>query len=365
MAPPTSIRSAPPATRHATAVTRSAPRSEDRPLVIAHRGASGYLPEHTLAAYALAVAQGADYIEPDLVATRDGVLVARHENDIGTTTDVAARFPDRRTTRLVDGIAVTGWFTEDLTLAELKTLRARERLPFRSGDHDGHYPVPTLEEILDLVARLDAETGRRIGLYPETKHPSYFRQIGLPLEEPLIAALEARGYRGPTDPVFIQSFETANLRWLRQRTRLRLVQLLDQEGAPWDWREAGRAGSYADMLTPAGLHDVAGRADGIGPHKHLIVPWTPAGDLDRPTSLVNDAHAAGLLVHPWTFRSDPEFLHPAYGASPEREIRQYLELGVDGVFADFPDVAVRARDGSGPREPAGAPAGQTIWPRQP
>lgn len=316
----------------------------ERPIVIAHRGASGYLPEHTLAAYELAVEQGADYIEPDLVITGDGVLVARHENEIGETTDVAARYPERQTTRLVDGERVTGWFAEDFTLAEIKTLRARERLPYRSQARNGEFEVPTFEEILDLAARLERQHGRRIGLYPETKHPSYFRGIGLPLEEPLLEALHRRGYRSADDPVFIQSFEVGNLRDLRGRTGLRLIQLLDEKGAPWDLVASEDARTYADLATPAGLREIASYAAGIGPHKRLIVPQDPAGGLGSPTTLVSDAQAAGLAVHPWTFRNEALFLHRDYAGDPLAELRQFMALGVDGVFADFPDVAVRARD---------------------
>jgi len=318
------------------------PPASERPLVIAHRGASGYLPEHTLAAYELAVRQGADYIEPDLVITRDGVLIARHENEIGGTTDVAVRFPERRAARVVDGDTVTGWFAEDFTLAEIKSLRARERLAFRDRSHDGRHEIPTLTEVLDLVARLEAETGRRIGLYPETKHPTYFRSIGLPLEEPLLEALHARGYRTAADPVFIQSFATGNLRMLRSRTGLRLIQLLDDSGAPWDLRSAGDPRTYADLATAAGLREIASWADGIGPHKRLIVPLGAEGSLGSPTALVAEAHAAGLLVHPWTFRSEAAFLHPAYRGDPQAEMRQFLALGVDGIFTDFPGVAVGA-----------------------
>ncbi len=323
------------------------PQPPVAPLIIAHRGASGYLPEHTLAAYALAVRQGADYIEPDLVCTRDGVLVARHENEIGGTTDVADWYPDRRSTRLVDGREVSGWFIEDLTLAELQQVHARERLPFRSHDHDGEFPVPTLDQVLDLAARLSQDVGRPIGVYPETKHPSYFRGIGLPLEEPLLAALASRGLDRPDAPVFIQSFETGNLQWLRQRTGARLIQLLEATGAPWDWTEAGIPAGYAEMARPEGLAQVATYADGIGPDKRLIVPLQGDGSLGPATALVADAHAAGLLVHPWTFRSEPAFLHPSYGADPARELQEFARLGVDGVFADFPDVAVAALRGAG------------------
>jgi len=314
-------------------------RDRPPPLVIAHRGASGYRPEHTLEAYALAVAQGADFIEPDLVSTRDGRLVARHENEIGGTTDVALKFPGRRDSRVIDGVVVEGWFTEDFTLAELKTLRARERLAFRSHAFDGQFEVPTLEEILALLARLEEQTGRRVGLYPETKHPSYFRGLGLPLEEPLLALLHTHGYTSARDPVFLQSFETGNLRYLRRRTGLRLIQLLDDAGAPWDLATAGDPRSFADLAGPEGLVEIATYADGIGPSKRLIVPVGGEGGLGTVTPLVAQAHAAGLVVHPWTFRPEAEFLHPAYGGSPEAELQQFLGLGVDGLFSDCPDMA--------------------------
>jgi len=316
------------------------------PIVIAHRGASGHRPEHTLAAYELAIELGADFIEPDLVITRDGVLVARHENEILETTDVSSRpeFADRRTTKRIDGMEVAGWFAEDLTLAEIKTLRARERLPFRSHAYDGRFAIPTFDEVLDLAVRKSVETGRTIGVYPETKHPSYFREIGLPLEEPLLAALEARGWTGQDAPVFLQSFETGNLRELRQRTGVRLIQLLDTEGRPWDLAVSGDPRTYRDLATPEGLAWIATYADGIGPNKRLIVPADRDGRLLPPTSLVADAHRAGLLVHPYTFRSDPQFLASEYEGWPELEYEKFYKLGVDGVFSDFPEVAVRARD---------------------
>ncbi|HEX4966168.1 MAG TPA: glycerophosphodiester phosphodiesterase [Thermoanaerobaculia bacterium] len=317
-----------------------------KPLVIAHRGASGYRPEHTLEAYELAIEMGADFIEPDLVSTRDGVLLARHENEISETTDVAGHLElaDRRTTKTIDGREVTGWFTEDLTFAEVTTLRAKERLPLRSHEHDGRFKIPTLEEILDLAMNKSQETGRTIGVYPETKHPSYFRALGLPLEELLLAALTLKGYRGPEAPVFIQSFETGNLEALRRRTDLPLIQLLDDQGQPWDLAAAGDPRTYADLATPEGLAAIAAYANGIGPNKRMIVPAGPDGRLQPPTSLVADAHRAGLAVHPWTFRSDAPFLAPDYGGEPEREYEQFFELGVDGLFSDFSDVAVRARD---------------------
>lgn len=294
-----------------------------RPLVIAHRGASGYRPEHTLAAYELAIEMGADFIEPDLVITRDGVLVARHENDISGTTDVIDRteFRSRRRTKWIDGREVPGWFTEDFTLAEIKTLRARERLDFRDRQFNGMFEVPTFQEILDLARR------RNVGIYPETKFPSYFRSIGLPLEEPMVEALHAAGFRGRDAAVFLQSFERGSLKLLKTMTDLPRIQLLD-DGAHM-------------MAAPEELAEIATYADGIGPNKRLIVPAGPDGRLRPPTSLVEDAHRAGLLVHPWTFRSDPVFLAPDYEGDAAREVEQFVELGVDGLFSDFPDVARR------------------------
>jgi glycerophosphoryl diester phosphodiesterase len=281
-------------------------------VVIAHRGASAHRPEHTLAAYELAIELGADFIEPDVVSTADGVLVARHENEISGTTDIAQRpeLADRRTVKEVDGRRKEGWFTEDLTLAELRTLRARERLPeLRGTAFDGRFGIPTLEEVIALAARAG------VGVYPETKHPSYFAGLGLALEEPLLAALE--GFGGP---VFIQSFEAGNLRALRARTRHPLVRLT--VGAPPD------------------VAEIASYAHAIGPHKDQVIPRRDDGRLGEPTSLVDDAHGAGLLVHPWTFRPEPQFL-PA-GLDGDAELDRFLALGVDGVFADDPGAAVAA-----------------------
>ena len=325
------------------------------PLVIGHRGASGYRPEHTLASYRLAIEMGADYIEPDLVSTKDHVLVTRHENNIADTTDVAAHpeFASRRTTKTIDGNPMTGWFTEDFTLAELRTLRAKERLPdLRPANtaFDGLYQVPTFQEVIDLAKRAG------VGIYPETKHPTYFDSIGLSLEEPLLATLRANGLTGPRAKVFIQSFETANLRELRARTRLPLVQLIEATGRPYDFVVSGDPRTYADLVTPAGLAEIATYADGIGPNKDLIVPRDSAGNLLEPTSLVRDAHRAGLVVHPWTFRRENNFLpldfRQGNPASPEflrapgdlpAELRLFFRLGVDGVFSDNPDTAVATR----------------------
>jgi glycerophosphoryl diester phosphodiesterase len=328
-------------------------REPTRPLVIGHRGASGYRPEHTLAAYALAARMGADYVEPDLVATRDGVLVARHENEIGGTTDVAdhPEFAGRRTTKVVDGVSLTGWFTEDFTLAELKTLRAKERIPElrpRNTLYDGRYEVPTLQEVVDLAARLSRELGRRVGLYPETKHPTYFRSIGLPLEPPLVRTLRRNGLDDRKARVFVQSFEAGNLRALDREVDVPLVQLLDAAGR----RPAGETRTYGEMATPAGLRDVARYADGVGPAKGYLLPRDAAGRSQVPTAFVRDAHAAGLQVHPYTFRNENAFLplelrssaDPAAYGDAFAEYRQFFELGVDGVFSDNPDTAVAARE---------------------
>lgn len=342
-------------------LTAPAMLTAQTPIVIAHRGASGYRPEHTLEAYRVAIEMGADYIEPDLVATRDGVLVVRHENEIGGTTDVADHpaFAARRTTKTIDGKPVTGWFTEDFTLAELRTLRARERLPQlrpASAAYDGRFPVPTLDEVIALAREQSAARGRTIGIYPETKHPSYFDSIGLPLEPPLLEALAKAGWTDAQAPVFIQSFETANLRMLRGRTGVRLVQLMEDEGAPYDLVRRGDGRTYADLATPAGLAEIATYAHAIGPSKALVIPRGADGRLGAPTSLVGDAHAAGLLVHPWTFRAENYFLPaglqsgdpagPAFAAAHgdlRAEVSAFLAAGVDGVFADFPDAAVQAR----------------------
>ncbi|MCZ6627825.1 MAG: glycerophosphodiester phosphodiesterase [SAR324 cluster bacterium] len=314
------------------------------PLVIGHRGAPGYLPEHTLASYALAIRQGADYIEPDLVSTRDGVLIARHENEISGTSDVAEKFPARRSRKVIDGRARDGWFTEDFTLAEIKTLRARERLPFRGQSHNGRYAIPTLAEIIALAKRMGGAQGRVIGLYPETKHPSYFAGIGLSLEEPLVELLHGQGYRTADAPVFIQSFEVGNLKKLRGMTRLRLVQLLGGPSRrPYDLARRGDPRTYGDMSTPRGLREIAAYAQGIGPWKGYILPRGPSGRLQAPTTLVDDAHQAGLLVHPYTFRNEARYLAKDYGGDPLAEYRRFFGLGVDGVFSDFPDTAVKAR----------------------
>jgi glycerophosphoryl diester phosphodiesterase len=304
------------------AVTMSA--AVPTPLIIGHRGAPGHRPEHTLAGYRLAAEMGADYIEPDLVSTKDGVLIARHENEIGSTTDAATRFPDRKRTKTVDGMSITGWFSEDFTLAEIKTLRARERLDFRAHGWDGQYEVPTFDEVIGLAQQLGKDLGRPIGVYPETKHPTYFRTIGLPLEDRMLTVLDRRGWNTAAAPVFIQSFET-NLREIRPKTKIRLIQLLEGK-----------------VPTDDELRTIKTYADGIGPNSRLIVPAGADGALQSPTDLVARAHALGLLVHVWTLRSEPVFLSPSYHGDPGAEFRQFRDLGVDGIFTDFPDAAARA-----------------------
>lgn len=333
-------------------------------LVIGHRGAAGLRPEHTLASYARAIADGADFIEPDLVMTRDGVMVARHENEIGSTTDVAEHpeFAARKTTKIVDGESVEGWFSEDFTLAELKTLRARERLPqLRSTQFDGEFQIATLDEMIDFVAAESATRGRVIGIIPEIKHGTYFQQLGLPMEDKLLATLAAHSYTRSA-PVEIQSFETANLEYLHRRiadgahANIRLLQLLeDGDKQPYDVVAAGGRLTYAQMMTPAGLKQIAGYADAIGPNARAIIPLKFDRVLGAPTSLVHDAHAVGLEVHPYTFRPENHFLpiNLWHGIDPRHrsedgsvtEIRAYLDAGIDAFFTDDPALGRRAVDG--------------------
>ncbi|GHE52045.1 hydrolase [Camelimonas fluminis] len=350
-----------------------------KPLVIAHRGASGYLPDHTIAAYRRAIDMGADFIEPDVVSTRDGVLVVRHEPMLSQTTNVAdlPEFAARRRTMLLDGVAVTDWFTTDFTLAELKTLRARQPMAWRDQGHNDRYGVATLQEVIDLAktesARLGRGIGREIGIAPETKHPTWHAAQGLPLEDRLVATLDAAGWKDRAAPVIIQSFETGNLRYLRRRTGVRLLQLVDGGGPdaagamtlapdnmrPYDWTVTGDSRTWADLLTPAGLADVKTWADYVAPWKLWLIPTRAAtvgdgvapdaaGEGARltlpPTGIVRDAHAVGLGVVTWTLRSEPRFLAASYGGDPAKEVQAFIDLGVDGLFSDFPDVAVTARD---------------------
>ncbi|MBD2387142.1 glycerophosphodiester phosphodiesterase [Cylindrospermum sp. FACHB-282] len=315
------------------------------PIIIAHRGASGYRPEHTLAAYELAINLGADYIEPDLVSTKDGILIARHENEISETSDIAnhAEFAHRQTTKIIDGESKTGWFTEDFTLMELKTLRATERIPeMRSQNtpYNGLWEIPTLQEIIDLAKDKSAQIGRTIGIYPETKHPTYFKSLGLALEAPLLATLAANGYQGANAPVFIQSFEVSNLQDLAKQTDLPLVQLLNDKGKPYDFVVSDDHRTYADLATVSGLKDIAKYAQAVGVNKNLVIPRDRTGKLLSPTSLVRNAHAAGLQVHLWTFRNEDYFLPLDFLGNPQGEYKLFLNLGIDGVFSDYPDTAV-------------------------
>ncbi len=345
------------------------------PLILGHRGAAGYRPEHTIASYELAIQMGANYIEPDLVVTRDGVLVARHEPNITDTTDVAdhPEFASRKTTKTIDGVTQTGWFAEDFTLAEIKTLRAKERLPFRDHSFDGQFQIATFQEVIDLAKQKSAETGRTIGIIPETKHPSYFKSIGFPLENRLVDALNAAGWTDQSAPVIIQSFEVGNLKELAGMTDVRLVQLTDASdialdgtvtyNQPYDFVLSGDSRTYGDLLTPVGLAEIATYADAIGPWKRSIVSVAGTDlnsdglpdDIDgdgvitdadlhtvAPSGLITDAHAAGLLVTPYTFRNENIFLAQDYLGDPIAEYLQFFKLGVDGLFTDFPDTAVAA-----------------------
>ena len=353
----------------------------DTPLVIGHRGASGYRPDHTLESYKLAIDMGADFIEPDLVATKDGVLVARHEPNITGTTDVATRpeFASRKTTKNVDGVNEEGWFVSDFTLAELKTLRAVQPLSDRDQSYNGKFQIPTFEEVLDLAKAEGAKAGRTVGVYPETKHPTYHAKLGLPLEDRLLAVLAKYGYTTKASPVIVQSFEVSNLKYLRTKTQVRLVQLVDANDVnadgsmdltapydkPYDFAVAGDSRTFASLLTPAGLKEIKTYADGIGPWKPYLIPSKQVdankdgkpddlngdGKIDErdrvmmpATSVVKDAHAAGLFVHAYTFRNEAKRLASDFKGDPKAEYKLFFNLGVDGVFSDFTDTAKAARD---------------------
>jgi glycerophosphoryl diester phosphodiesterase len=358
---------------------------ESSPLVIGHRGASGYLPEHTLQSYALAIKLGADYVEPDLVATQDGHLIARHEPNITLTTDVRSHpeFADRERTAVVDGAEETGFFASDFTLAEIKTLRAVQAFAERPQQFNGRFEIPTLDEVIALVKRESRKRRRTIGIYPETKHPTYHRDLGLPLEGKLVAGRRRAGGNGRRAPVFIQSFEQSNLKRLNRMTRVRLVQLVDAfdvdlNGSlvyeppldrPYDWTVSGdpelESRTFAFFATDEGLEEIRSYADGIGPWKRYIVssagvdangdgqPDDVNGDglvneADRhalpATDLVQRAHDNGLLIHTWTFRNEQRRLLSDYAGNPVNEYLQFYRLGIDGVFSDFPDTAFASRE---------------------
>jgi glycerophosphoryl diester phosphodiesterase len=326
------------------------------PLVLGHRGAAGYRPEHTAGGYGLAAAMGADYIEPDLVPTKDGVLVDRHEPEIGGTTDVASHpeFASRKTTKVIDGVTTTGWFTTDFTLAELKTLHAVERLPdIRQHNtmYNGLYQVPTFQDDIDQARALSAKYHRQINLVPEIKHSTYFGSIGLPMEQRVLDVLRRNGLDHRGSKVIIQSFEVGNLQWLHQHTSLALMQLTSASGAPADFVASGDPRTYADIVSPLGLRGVARYATYLGPDKNQIIPRDASNHLKAPTSLVTDAHRVGLLVTPYTFRNENSFLPADYqrGTNPAdygnaiAEYELFFSVGVDGMFSDDTDTAVLAR----------------------
>jgi glycerophosphoryl diester phosphodiesterase len=352
----------------------------ERPLVIGHRGTPGYLPDHTLEGYKKAIEMGADFIEPDLVATKDGILVARHEPNITATTDVSTRaeFAARKTRKTVDGVVEEGWFASDFTLAEIKTLRAKQPLAERDASYNGQFLIPTLEEVLDLARTEGARVGRTVGVYPETKHPTYHAGLGLPLEDRLLAILAKYNYTTKASPVIVQSFEVANLKYLRTKTQIRLVQLVDADDVkpdgsmslvapydkPYDFAVAKDPRTFASLLTADGLKEVKTYADGIGPWKPYLIPSKQVdanndgkpddlngdGKIDErdrvmmaPTDVVKNAHAAGLFVHAYTFRSETFRLASDFKGDPKEEYKLFYKLGVDGVFSDFTDHAVSAR----------------------
>ncbi|MDF2707402.1 MAG: glycerophosphodiester phosphodiesterase [Nonomuraea muscovyensis] len=341
----------------ASATATAEPASDrSKVVVVGHRGAAGHRPEHTQGSYELAVALGADWIEPDLVPTKDHVLVVRHENEISGTTDVSLRpeFAARKATKVVDGRNVTGWFTEDFTLAELKTLRAVERLPAirqRNTVYNGSYQVLTFQEVLGLAKRLSRQYGRQVGVFPETKHPTYFRSIGLPLEEPLIKTVKRNGLDRPNSPVVVQSFEPSSLKRVATELRVPLWQALGTTGQPYDLKAAGDPTTYADMMKPEGLAKIAEYAQWIGPDKSSAIPINPDGSWGTPTTLVSDAHKAGLKIGVYTFRSENQYLPlqlrrgqaPIDHGDALSEYRAHLDLGVDAFVTDYPDAAALAR----------------------
>ena len=352
----------------------------EKAIVVGHRGASGYLPEHTLESYRRAIEGGADFIEPDLVATKDGVLIARHEPNLIATTDVSERpeFAARKTTKVVDGVSEPGWFASDFTLAEIRTLRAKQQFAERDQSNYGKYLIPTLQEVIDLAKSESARLGRTIGIYPETKHPTFHQGLNLALEDRLLAALSAAGWTTKSSPVIIQSFEVANLKYLRTKTQVRIVQLVDADDVdaagnivlaapfdkPYDFAVAKDPRTFKDLVTAAGLAEIKTYADGVGPWKPDILPGRfvdrnndgKSDDLngdgaiderDRvllaPTRLIEDAHRLGLFVHTWTMRNEPRRLASDFAGDPKAEYKRFFELGIDGLFSDFPDTAVSAR----------------------
>ncbi|XP_068629102.1 uncharacterized protein [Battus philenor] len=336
------------------------PTNDCKPIVIAHRGASGYVPEHTLGAYALAITMGADYVEPDLVMSSDGHLIARHDNELGLTTDVSLHpeFANRYRTQTVDGKKMSGWFTEDFTLSELKTLRAVERIPdSRPGNArmNGAFEIPTFQEIIDLVKSMEMSERRTIGIYPEIKHGTHFQNLGLAMERPVVETFNKNGYFGSSSAVYIQSFEVSNLKDLKAITDFRLIQLYSSnpDNQPFDQFVAGTKLTYGDMATLNGLREVATYAHAVGPEKGYIIPRNSDDTLGNPTSFVKDAHAVGLEVHPYTFRAENSFLPAEFRSNNLSEsaigdfvgeLKAFIATGIDGLFTDQPDVPLRIRD---------------------
>ncbi len=356
------------------------PQSPKKPLVIGHRGASGFLPEHTLESYQLAIDQGADYIEPDLVLTKDTVLICRHEPMLGGTTNVSElpQFASRKTTKQVDGVPYEDWFAGDFTLAEIKTLKAKQPLAERPQQYNNLYSIPTFAEVIALAKAQSAAKGRTVGIYPETKHPTFHENLGLPITDEVLASLTKAGWNSYAAPVFVQSFEVSNLQYIRKKSTVKLVQLFDAydvdqqgnlvmeapNGQPYDFVVSGDPRTYSDLASDAGLDFIKTYANGIGPWKPFIQPYTftdanqdgKADDTNNdgkvndadftklpPTTLIKRAHQRGLLVHAYTFRNEPRRLLKDYQNDPTAEYRNFYELGIDGVFTDFPITAVTAR----------------------
>lgn len=356
------------------------PGSNKQPLVIGHRGASGFLPEHTIASYTLAIEQGADFIEPDLVLTKDSVLVCRHEPMLSGTTNVSelSQFASRKTTKLVDGVSYDDWFAGDFTLAEIKTLRAKQAFAERPQQYNDLYEIPTFEEVIQLAKTQAAQKGRTVGIYPETKHPTFHEELQLPITDKALEALTKAGWNSATAPVYVQSFEVSNLQYIRTKSTVKLVQLFDAygvdkngnllmdlpNGQPYDFVVAGDSRTYNDLASDAGLDFVKTYANGIGPWKPYIQPYTftdadsdgAADDTNSdglvndadytklaPTNLIDRAHKRGLVVHAYTFRNESRRLLKDYNNDPTAEYRNFYDLGLDGVFTDFPVTAVAAR----------------------
>ena len=339
---------------------------EPKIIIVGHRGASALRPEHTLASYQKAIDDGADYIEPDLVSTKDGVLVARHENEIGGTSNVStlAQFADRQKTKIVDGTSHTGWFTEDFTLAELNQIKARERIPKErpaNTQYNDQFAIPTLEQIIELADAHYKKTGKIIGLYIETKHPTYFQKQNLAMEDTLLKTLAKYEYTRDIAPIYLQSFEVSNLKYLKDQLTLhkslkhaKIIQLYDEKDMqPADFVEQKNTIKYADMATAQGLKTVAEYADGVGPWKPYIFNET----FTAPSDFVKNAHAVGLKVHPYTFRPENSFLAKNLKCSQKetdaaqrcetgakKEFEMYFNAGVDGVFTDDPGLGRQTLD---------------------